>query len=165
MQEDFSASERADLDAAYLLLAGDTIKNAKGLLEKSYLAGREELAARQALARLLRSQKPLDSLLRLMLAALFDRSPTGDKAIDDFFATDPIERKIFFKSPAGRGNQAKRHFAIAERIIAQKRSNPDRTLTDIKADLANQTDLTEEAIDAAYKRFKKRVQGNPPRSR
>lgn len=94
----------ADLLRAYLLLAGDMVKRENGLLEKRYLKGREELEPRKAIARLLRSGEPVDSMLRHLLAALFDPTPTGDKGIDDLFATDPIERKLVLARPAGRGN-------------------------------------------------------------
>jgi hypothetical protein len=67
-----------DLRAAYLLLGGTEVLDKKGLPTRRYLTAKEEVPARRALVRLLRSPEPLDSLVRRMLAALFDPEPTSD---------------------------------------------------------------------------------------
>jgi hypothetical protein len=65
----------SDLRQAYKLLGGYQGNDRRNLPQKKYLeyGSPEEMEARQALGRLLRSQQPLDSEIRLLLTGLFDR--------------------------------------------------------------------------------------------
>jgi hypothetical protein len=63
--DEYDEFDRDDLELATNLLAGFTVRNKQGLPMKAYYKGRrEEKEPRRALARLLRSRKPLSSSLR-----------------------------------------------------------------------------------------------------
>jgi hypothetical protein len=145
-----------DLWAAYMLLVGDTVRDEKGRLTKLYLNGDAEIEARRALARLLRNGKPLDSLLRHMLACLFDSRPTGDPVVDTLLDTNPIERQLVFKRDRGSGEQAMRHREIAEKVFAERYKHPDKSVTDIEGEVANDLEISEETVKAATHRFRNR---------
>jgi hypothetical protein len=146
----------ADVKAAYTLLVGDTVRDEKGRLTKLYLNGDAEIEARRALARLLRNRKPLDSLLRHMLACLFDSRPTGDPAVDALLDTNPIERQLVFTRGEGRGNQAMRHREIAEKVFAERYKHPNKSVTEIEGEIANELGISEQTIKVASHRFRNR---------
>ena len=153
-------TEERDVEAAYKLLAGDVVKDKKGLPTKRYLSGDLEIEARRALARLLRDRKPLDSLLRLMLAASFDPSPTGDVTVDEILDINPIERQLIFAK--GRGSrsrgQAMRHRFIADKVFAERYNSPHKRVTDIEGDEASDLEVSVDTVKVATHRFRNRFQ-------
>jgi hypothetical protein len=154
MRDEYNRSELQDLQSAYMLLAGDFVRDQKGLPTRSYLKGNSEIEARRALARLLRSQKPLDSSLRQMLASLFDPRPSDT---DQILETNPIERSISFKKRGrGRGVEPMRHLAIADMVFSRQYGQPRRKATDVISELANELDISEETIKFAVRRFRDR---------
>ena len=156
MTVEYDRTELRDLEAGYTLLVGDTARDKKGRLTKLYLNGDAEIEARRALARLLRNGKPLDSLLRHMLACLFDSRPTGDPVVDKLLDTNQIERQLVFTRGKGRGIQAMRHREIAEKVFAERYKHPDKSVTEIEKDVANELGISEETIKAATYRFRNR---------
>jgi hypothetical protein len=99
--------------AAYALLAGIAEHDEHRLPNQKYLEALspEERAARRALAMLLASDNPLDSLIRRLLAGLFD--PTFE------FSTRPkgknakaVERRLEFTQPSRRAVEHNRRLQI-----------------------------------------------------
>jgi hypothetical protein len=88
-ESEYDEQDLSDLTRAIGLLTG-AWDNAKAA--KRYLKGHEERKAREAIGRLLRSSKPLDSALRYQLAEMFDQLPPYVS-----FENAPIEREIIFK--------------------------------------------------------------------
>jgi hypothetical protein len=106
-----------DLNRAYWLLGGCLYYNKRGLPFNKYLkeGDAEEVEARMAIAKLLRSRRVNGQLLD-MLASLFDPRPRilpNCKAHPDFLHID--ERRIVFRYRA-RGN---RNNNYANTVIAQ----------------------------------------------
>jgi hypothetical protein len=87
------------------LLCGPSVRDEHGLTRQSYLrdGSPEELAARRALARLLRTSSPLDLGLRFVLADLIDPD------------CDAVERKIRFE----RRRKGKPSSAHTEKTISE----------------------------------------------
>ena len=108
---------KRDLENAYILLAGRVVPTDLGINKIEYLRqkGPEEREARLSVARLLRSDKPLDHQLRQHLAALFD--PEED--------TYPGgERRLLFtyRRRPGRYRDNFRNSQIAEYIRGQRKA-------------------------------------------
>jgi hypothetical protein len=114
---EYTRDELEDLKRAYDLLGGYAERGEDGLPRQQYFAGDDEIVARRALARLLRNQKPLDSLIRRLLAALID----PDKEQPPYASGwgGPIERELRL-SGRGRGaghRQDARAAAIAYTVL------------------------------------------------
>jgi hypothetical protein len=107
------SAQENDIKLAYALLDGIPRRDKKGLPVQDYLKGVEEKAARQALARLLASEEPLDSLVRRLLAGLFDhdfRLPMVSGAPETRkFAAD---RLIIFKRVSRRNAEDRRRLML-----------------------------------------------------
>jgi hypothetical protein len=87
----------ADEWVAYYFLTGAVEQGPENpLARKKYLAGEKECMGRQALVRVLRSDRPLSTTLRKRLAALFD------------YLSDAAERKLIleFRAEGQRSNPA-----------------------------------------------------------
>jgi hypothetical protein len=106
-----SKDEEILVRQAYDLLGGVDARDSKGLPRQAYLQGKEEKLARRALALLLLSDKPLDSMIRRQLAGLFD---------SDFeYSTRPndeknkaVERRIVFTRPSRRAIEHNRRLQL-----------------------------------------------------
>jgi hypothetical protein len=95
---------------AIVLMSGFIEDLEKGKPQKKYLDDEEELRARAAMARLLRSGLPLTQDFRDRLAALFDPNDDTHPAID---------RKLFFKRRSGRRRRPHvRNTAIARYVYS-----------------------------------------------
>src|SRR3974390_620263 len=109
---EYNGEELNDLKSAIALLSGFTESDKKGLPTKKYYEGKYENEPRKAIARLLRNRKPLDSALRMQLAALFH--PDQETAPFSTFEGRPIERKIIFEfRKRGRRREDFRQLEIA----------------------------------------------------
>jgi hypothetical protein len=119
-EHDYDSKELTDLRSACDLLGGFTIRDQQGLPFKKYFdeCEQSEFDAREAIARLLRNNKPLSSHLRQMLAALFD--PQNDTY--STFDGCPIERIIVFKQRRpGSPRQDLRDLAIGSWISEENK--------------------------------------------
>jgi hypothetical protein len=88
-----------------------------------YLAGKTEKEARRALARLLRSDRPLDELLRYALASLFDPDPDKPFACSFGIASGLLGNIMLPKNPrhlefASRRGKKRHPETIRNRFIA-----------------------------------------------
>jgi hypothetical protein len=99
MTDEYDRDELEDLKLAIGLLAGFSKRIEDGLPTWQYFKGECEIEPRRALARLLRNQKPLDSLVRCLLAALFDPGPKEPRYASFF---GPVDRQLVFTKPGGR---------------------------------------------------------------
>jgi cold shock protein len=104
--DEYNREELEDLKLAIGLLTGawtqqganPAKKKADRHPGKRYFEGELEEKARQAIGRLLRNSKPLDSIVRYQLAELFDGLPPHQS-----FDAAPVARKIIFENRrAGR---------------------------------------------------------------
>jgi hypothetical protein len=116
--DDYDAADLADLRAAYELLDGIAIIDEKGLPRAGYLEpeSEREAEARKALARLLRNGKPLDGLIRHLLAGLFDPSPfeyVTKSERSEIKQSATAARQLIFKSPRGRRTENRLRFKLA----------------------------------------------------
>jgi hypothetical protein len=92
------------------LICGRRVQDKHGLPTRTYLkeGSQEELEARRALARILRSSKPLDLGLRCILADMIDPD------------RDEVERTIRFKNRReGKRSNAEAEKTVAEYVAAQ----------------------------------------------
>jgi hypothetical protein len=90
-ENEYDAKELADLVQALILLGGYQDRSRRRP-EKKYLELGEEYIGRKAIARLLRSNKPVDQTILLRLAALFDPDPEAPP----FIELSAIERRLEF---------------------------------------------------------------------
>jgi hypothetical protein len=130
----------SDETSAYVLLAGFVARDKKGLPQTSYLKpdSEEELAARAALARLLRRPYPLTEELRKQLAALFDPEPDTHPA---------IERKISFRHRGrGRRPQHMRNTQIALRVWDRSDGGQPRKVEKAVQHAADEYGLTRDEV-------------------
>jgi|HubBroStandDraft_6_1064221.scaffolds.fasta_scaffold1077690_1 hypothetical protein len=122
-------------------LAGYLVRNDRGINEIKYPEpkSREEKEARQSLAKLLRSELPLNYQLRQTLAALFDAEadtyPGGDREL------------VFNKRRPGRSRDHLRNSQIAEYIKGCMRADKD------KAGQSKPRMSVDEAISEASAKF------------
>jgi len=99
------------------LLCGREVQDKHGLATQVYLedGSPEELEARRALARMLRSSRPLDLGLRVVLADLVDPD------------RDDVDRKINFnKRREGKPSNAQAEKTVAEYIDAMLRDSGNK---------------------------------------
>jgi hypothetical protein len=93
------------------LLCGRVGRDSRGLLRVDYLEGDEELEARRALARMLKTSLPLDFGLRFLIADLIDPD------------SDDVSRRIRFEHRRkGKPSNAAAEKEIAEFIWSQRRA-------------------------------------------
>jgi hypothetical protein len=90
-ENEYDAKELDDLAQALILLSGYHDRS-RLRPEKKYLKAGEEFIGRKAIARLLRSDKPVDQTILLRLAALFDPDPEAPP----FIELSAIERRLEF---------------------------------------------------------------------
>ena len=132
--------ELDDFKWTLMLLDGTTERNARGQPQKRYLNKDEELVARKAIARLLRSPEPLDSAIRQMLAALFapEREP----------GPTPTERILIFKGRyrGGAKMQHLRKLAIATAVEDLGRT---KSREDAIQDVAQQFSVSVRTVETA----------------
>jgi hypothetical protein len=159
-----SASEEELVGAAYCLLGGFASRDEGGLPRQEYLKKNspEEKAARRALALLLVSDKPLDSMIRRQLAGLFDPEfeystrPRDEK-------NKAVERRIVFEQPNRRAVEHNRRLLLGYELWVEmgkpKGAKPKRGVQAkaIEAlQLAYQSSkLDDKTIRNAYKYFLK----------
>jgi hypothetical protein len=106
-------SEEKLVAAAYALLKGIPSRDSNGLPRQKYLEAdsREEKEARRAMAILLASDKPLDGLVRRLLAGLFD--PEFEYSIRPKEEKNKaVERRIVFTQPGRRAVEHNRRLRI-----------------------------------------------------
>jgi hypothetical protein len=141
-----------DLRLALCLLGGIAEKDSKGLPSKKYLDENsvEERACRKALA--LRSQKPLDSMVRHMLASMLDPQHPNDEYEMIPTIQDWGERQIRFSRPRGRPSERLRHFYIASDLFQLRRDGISHE--DAKAILAERYGMTADAVELAWRQQK-----------
>jgi hypothetical protein len=95
-ENEYDEQDLRDLRLSIVLLAGAW--DDRGKPERRYFDETGERAARKAISRLLRNEKPLDSAIRQQLAALFDGETHS-------FNGDPLERKIVFEFRKAGGSK------------------------------------------------------------
>jgi hypothetical protein len=163
------AQELADLKLAYDLLAGIPAKDEKGLpVQKYFEAGsRDELEARQALARLLRNGKPLDSLVRVLLADMFDPAPYAYFTKSTMFPAEARERvpdrQIYFKNVGRRSREDVRRRKLAYEVWqaakvaredSSKAAKNGGSIEDAVAAVAEKYGISEASVWNAWRQFK-----------
>jgi len=127
----------SDLQLARILLDGDAHEDRRGRWRSRYLeeGSQQELDARRAIARLLRSNDRLDRQLRTWLAGLFDPdAPAWERKITivsrrrgrrvDHVSNTQIAEHVWGKVSAGRKvvvaiNSAVEEFGVSEELVKQ----------------------------------------------
>jgi len=153
---DYNDKELKDLTSAIGLLVGFTELDEKGLPTKKYCEGKGENEPRKAIARLLRNRKPLDSTLRMQLAALFDPNP--EERPFSNFEDSPIERKVVFEfRKRGRPREDFRNLAIAYEVfeIWQKAPAAKGKMDAVIYEVARKFGISEAYVRKAIKKCAK----------
>jgi hypothetical protein len=140
----------SDLQLIKALLGGSIEQDSRGRLQLVYLeeGTADELSARRALARILRSDAPLDHQIRSKLAELFD--PDGAWL---------EERKISF--PFRRRGKPTDHaaaiqvFAYVNDRRKKTKKNPKATLVKAFADAALKFSISEEMAKRYWRHYSK----------
>jgi hypothetical protein len=134
---------RSDLELAQALLGGSVEHDADGRLRLVYLdeGTAKELAARRALARLLRSTAPLSPQIRSTLAGMLDPDATWLE-----------QRKISFPFRR-RGKPADHAAAIQVFIRVNDMKNSGATVTGAIAKAAQEFSITEEMVKKCWLRY------------
>jgi len=150
--------EVADLRHAYGLLGGISERGPDGLPTRRYMldGSPEEIAARKALARLLRSQGPLDGLVRQLLAGLFDPTPfkyfTKGPLSDKEAQESRADRQIRFKKIGRRNREDDRRFKLASDIWENAKEYG--SVESAVVATAAKYNISESAVWKAWKQFK-----------
>ena len=127
----------SDLQLAWMLLGGYVDVDHRGRRRSRYLkeGSQEEVDARRAIARLLRSNGPLDRQLRTALAGLFDPDPAWEQRKItigsrrrgrrvDYISNTQIAYHVWGEVMAGRKvvaaiNSAVEKFGVSEELVKQ----------------------------------------------
>jgi hypothetical protein len=134
----------SDLELAQALLRGSIEQDARGRLRLVYLkeGTAEDLAARRALARILRSDAPLNYQIRSKLAELFEPDVAWLE-----------ERKISF-SFRGRGKPTDHAAAVQVFIcVNDGLKKPGATLNRAYAEVAQEFGMSEEMAKKYWRRY------------
>jgi hypothetical protein len=157
MIRDDDAKDLADIRAAYDLLEGIGDTDEKGLPVAAYLEEEttREIEARKALARLLRNGRPLDSLVRHLLAGLFDPTPyeyVTKSGLPDVAQSHKADRQLYFKNPSRRTRQNNRHLKIAFEVglIANNDEKVDSAISDV----AKRYGISKDIVWKAWMKFR-----------
>jgi hypothetical protein len=136
----------SDLQLAWILLAGE-VENLQGKRRKLNEGTPMELEARAAIARLLRSEGPLDRQLRDRLADLFDPDPPGWE-----------QRKIKFKGRRKGGmTDFERNTKIADYIWAEVERGGQVTTAIESA--AEKFALSDDSVEKIWARYRPLMEG------
>jgi hypothetical protein len=157
----YDVQEENDVRLAYILLGGCAPKDKKGLPVQKYLraGSSEELECRRALARLLSSPKPLDSLVRQLLAGLFDPTFAVKIGRDKF----PIDRQIRFTTASRRSREGQKRLQIGHEIKKEleslrqqaKKPNARKVTAAVKA-VAKAREISDGSAWNGWKEMRKR---------
>src|SRR5262245_44020862 len=135
----------SDLQLATMLLIGFVDRERRRLSTKYLEKGcPEEVEARRAIARLLRSKAPLDAQLREHLADLFDPIPA---------AWRPRRIKFVFRRP-GTATDQTRNTQIAQDVGAQVKRGV--RVTKAISNAANRFALSEDTIKKIWHNYRRR---------
>jgi hypothetical protein len=152
-ENEYDAGELDDLRHALILLSGYHDRTRRRP-EKKYLEPGEEFIGRKALARLLRSHKPLDQTILLRLAALFDPDPETAPFID----LSPIERRLEFE-PRKDGRKVTTEISRLELARAfnaawAAKGQAPKARDDALNEIADQYGLSTRSVEAAWSYYK-----------
>src|SRR5262249_4023562 len=127
----------ADIRLAYDLLAGVS----------------EDDENRRALARHLRSQQPVDTLVRRVLAALFypQPGPAPHSRIG------PVERRLVFKNPRGSTHDHNHALKIADEVLTLWQRDGG-TKTDAILAVAEKNNVEQRTIERALELWRSKFQ-------
>jgi len=152
--DDYNSNDLADLETAITLLVGRATLDDKGLPVQKYLAAGStaDSDARRALARLLRNGKPLDSLLRMYLAALIDpvasNYPLDPERLAREAQESRPERQIQFRHLGRRNREPDRRTKIA--IEVAKLAREYRKLDPAIVEVAQKYGISERTVRSAW---------------
>ena len=162
MIRDDDAKDLADIKAAYDLLEGICDTDEKGLPVAAYLeeGSSREIEARKALARLLRNGSPLDSLVRHLLAVLFDPTPYeyetkgGGPSIAQWrYPT----RRLVFKGVPGRKRGYLKRLKLAEdvreNILRNNSEHKKISVEEAIAQVADKYGISDKTVWDAWETF------------
>jgi hypothetical protein len=158
------AATEADVKLAFELFEGIVVTDKKGLPTQRFLTEAQETRRREAIARLLRSDEPLDKSLRILLAGHFDGRPYGYSARAEPYMAP--KRRLVFKSPRGNRREDQRLFKIGAEVLRLLDEDPalevkqaiDKTVIKYKMSEDRVTD----AWEYINRRGWKRKQYRPP---
>jgi hypothetical protein len=158
--ERFKTRKRTDIELAAELFEGFITRDRKQLPEQQFLKGDDETEAREALARLLRSDEPLDKLLRILLAGQIDGRPYAYKATRGPDASISQEllprRRLTFTAPRGRVRQDQKELKIGSEILALLDNDRNLTVTAAIKEIADKYKLSTDRAWDAWEYMKKR---------
>jgi hypothetical protein len=170
-ETEYDAEERDDLQLAQILLTGfhdrtepeskpkkAAARNDEAedepevpLPQKKYLKPSEEFVGRKAIARLLRSGKPVDRTILLRLAALFD--PETETAPFSSFECEPIERRLIF-GPRHNGRRTTAAMGRIEIALAFKAALLLESRDGALNTIATKYGLTTRSVETAVAYYK-----------
>lgn len=143
---------RGDSILALTLLDGFIQNNENGLPEQHYLAETKEDEGRRALARLLRSDAPLDRHIRHTLAALFEPNDVTDEHGRPWpYVPNSRQLKFEFRSKKRRPDHV-RNSAIAQYV--NSRIKGDDSVEKTIANAAEKFDLSEDTIKTIWRKYR-----------
>jgi hypothetical protein len=150
----------SDVELALTLFEGFVTLDRKQLPEQQFLKADDETEARDALARLLRSDEPLDRLLRLLLAGHFDGRACAYSATRGPGSSLPQEllprRRLTFTSARGQRREDQKQLKLGSEILRLLDEDRTLTVTEAVTRTAEKYKFSSERVWGAWTNMKKR---------
>lgn len=149
-----AAAKERDLELAIELFDGIQVPDKNRLPTQRFLTEAQETKRREALARLLRSDEPLDKMLRILLAGHFDGRPCGYSAKGEpVFAP---KRRLAFKSSRGNRREDQRLFKIGAEVLRLLDEDPKLEVKQAIERIALRYKMSEDRVTDAWEHINKR---------